>query len=224
LGEIDRWGELDMRKTSSIAMLVIAFFVFASSCGGGGFAKTPSSEWVTIAGRNVSLRLPPFFKGGDPADPAVMSILQGMAESRSNPQERESLVQWLDDIGRPWINAPSLMAWAAPDDGGPIASVTVGWSPLQNLLVLSDGDSSMRALVDAYMFGQTPWKLDSLKADEASVIVRDGYEGADASAEFTLIRVVGDLYYTVRYSCRETSWDVLYDTFKESSETFDLTF
>lgn len=211
-----------MRKTLSVIVLVTTLCAFAVSCGGGGFTRVPSSEWVTISGRNASLRLPPCFKGGDPTDPAVMFVLEGMAESRSDHEERESLEQWLDDVGQPWTNGPSLMAWAAPDDGGSIVSVTVWWSPLQNLLVLTDGDSSMSALVDAYMFSGADWELDSLGVDEASVIVRYEEEGADAPAEFNLLKVFGDMYVDVRYECREGSWDTWFDTFKESSETFEL--
>jgi hypothetical protein len=208
-----------MRKTLSVVMLTIALSAFVSSCGGEGFPRTQSSEWVTISGRDVSLSLPSFFQGGDPADPEVISVLQRMAESRSNPRERESLTQWLDSMGMSWASGPSLMAWAAPDDGGPIASVTVGWAPLKNLLAVSDGDSSMRALVDAYMLGATGWKLDSLKAREATVIFHYDQLTDNASAGFIVIKVVGDLYYFISYECSEESWDALSDTFRESAET-----
>ena len=224
--EIEKRGELSMRKTLGALATLLAFCAFAFGCGDGESAKTPSSEWVTIEGQNVSLRLPVSFKGGDPADPEVMSVLRGLAESSSNTLERESLMDWLDTVqtGVERGNAPSLMAWSAPDDSGSIASVWVNWDLLQNLLVLNGGDSSMRELVDVYMyrFSRASWELDSVTAREASVTVRYKEEGDDAPGRFILIKVDGDLYWTVSYECREASWDAWYETFKDSSETFEL--
>jgi len=215
------------RRVLVAAAVLVVGCALGLGCGESDTADEASSDWVTIEGRNVSLRLPDSFKGGDPTDPAVMSVLRGMAESRSNPLERESLVDWLDtvQVGVDRGNSPSLMAWFAPGDGGSIAQVTVNWGLLQNLLVFSDGDSSMRALVDVYMypFSHASWEVDSVTAREASVTVRYEEEGDDAPAMFILIKVDGDLYWSIRYQCQAESWDAWHETFKESSETFRLT-
>jgi hypothetical protein len=161
------------------------------------------SDWVTFEGPWISLDLPDSFMGGDPRDPEVMPILREMSESRSDSQDRESLLQWLDNVDK--IATPGtslyLVALAAPDDGRSIAIVTVHRLPLRDLLDLTDGDSSMRALVDAYMdpVPREYWKIDNLKAEEASVIVRFGGRDNDPAE--------------LRAS----------ETFKESSETFRLT-
>jgi hypothetical protein len=208
-------------RISSVAAGVIVLCLLALGCGGDNAAGTPSSDWATISGRNVSLRLPASFKGGDPSDPSVLSVLRGMAESRSDPEERARLIKWLDNanVG----STPFLMAWAAPDDGGFVATVTVDIAPLQNLLVHTDGDRSMSALAGAYMGDPRAWTIDRVEAQEASMVGRYQELGGLAPAEYAFIKVSGDWYYSIVYVCREDSWNKWHNVFKGSSHTFSVT-
>jgi hypothetical protein len=217
-----------MTKLSRLIVMVMALLVLAAGCGGGDSAGVPTSRWATISGRHVSLSVPTVFTGGDPEDPAVMSFLRGIAESRPDPEERKSLIDWLDVVkagaDQSAADTPSLIAWFAPNDAKRVTSVTVSWSPLQDLLVASNGDSSMGALVNAYMmaFDEQYWKLDSLATQGATVVIRYGSAGEGAPAELRAIKVVGNSYYTVRYACPEESWDAWYPVFRRSSQTLDL--
>ena len=201
-----------MKKSlNTLLAFLILCSVLVCGCACEKSTYDPRAQWITIQGRDISLRLPTYFRGGDPADPAVVSVLGKMAESTSNPDERERLVEWLD-VAQSSANlhgSPILMAWAAPDDGGSVASVTVSWDSLQNLLAFSDGDSSTRALVEARMYPlvEPEWEFESLTADEARVVAHYDEGTEYASAELTLFKRYGELFYDVLYSCPEESWD-----------------
>lgn len=216
-----------MRSVKAIATAVICLLVLGvAACASPVSGGAPSAKWVTITGRNVSLSLPDSFKGGDVADPAVTAVLRTMAESRSMPEERQSLVEWLDDLERLAAagSGPYLMALCAPSDGGHALTARIYAESLQNFSALTGGDSSMRALVDAFMVGldQQYWKVDRMTAQQASIIVRYGAAGEGAPAEFHVIRVIGDSCFVTSYTCPEESWDAWYGVFKKSAETFKL--
>jgi hypothetical protein len=70
-----------------------------------------------------------------------------------------------------------------------------------------------------YPLVEPEWEFESLTADEARVVAHYDEGTEYASAELTLFKRYGELFYDVLYSCPEESWDALYGVFKKSSET-----
>jgi hypothetical protein len=214
------------RSSQSIVMgALVACCVLCSGCGDKSPSTTQSTEWRTLRGSwSVSLSLPAFFNGGDPADSKVMNILVSTADSWPHEEEHEYLTQSLDfaqeQIDR--RQAPLLMAFASPDGGVGVADVRIGFTALQNLTFFTDGDSSMRALLDAWMdaYSKDSWELVSLGDSQASVIVRYEHVTEDTPPpKLMVLKPVGDLVYMAWYECPEKYWDAMLGMFKKSSET-----
>ena len=133
--------------------------------------------------------------------------------------EYEGQLNGIQDMIMETGDGPSLLAWAVLDSDGSVASATVVSLLKNNLLIMSDGESSAQSLAEAYMWPTSAdsWRFDENTSEEAVLI-----EEADGLSAPTLIllRPVGEYVYVARYECPQDYWQSLYSVFKESAETF----
>jgi hypothetical protein len=216
------------------ALLLAGCALLAVGCddSDSGLAS-PLEDWVTFEGEYVSLQLPGSFVGGDPSDPKAMAELNERAASHPDPGERGNLQSYLralqDDISEREQYSienlgPLLVVWGTPSADGSTPSVVVRRFPLDGgLLVETDGDVSMKALVDAEMFiwPEAEWTVASMTEDRAHVVVHHAAESPDDRTikGHMVFRAAGDYMYEFDYTYQQESNPALDAAFAASTET-----
>ncbi len=208
---------------SVVAILTVTCCSLASGCNDSDFSIDPSAQWVTIRGNGISIRMPPDFRGGNPADATAVKALTSVVDSLSDPEAHTYYAQVTERLRDGTAVAESgfdLLAWANLD-GKALAGACVTTESLDNLLFPSDGDSSIQAVVDAYMLGRSKaeWTLEDSGVDWATVtlVPQEAIDDPYFYPQFIMLRVTEDECRAVVYSCPEEYWPALYDVFKESS-------
>ncbi len=190
-----------------------------------------SSDQVTFESEYVSLQLPDSFVGGDPADPNVMAALKKHAEKNPDSETRADLKSYLDglesDIRRDEEyhfvrNGPLLLLWGEPDKDGSMAEVYVSRVLVQNILPLTDGDSSMEALVKGLNFWpESEWYIDNLTADAAEVLLYHVKESPDDMTvrEHHVFKATAEYVYEFTYVYYDEISADLDSVFASSADT-----
>lgn len=222
-----------MTRTIGVVVAVALFLgslALQSGCASPRKNIPPLSEWVTFEGEYVSLKLPDSFAGGDPADPDVMTGLEEIASSNPDPTVRANLQAYLADVKSDLYQQQGLEAlydllivWGEPGANGLMTGVEVWRFPLDGgLLSLTDGDSSMEALVQASMlWPRSEWTVESMTEDRAYVILRHvAGGGSDITLQQHIVyQAAGNYLYEFDYTYGGEPDPTLDSVFAASAET-----
>lgn len=163
-------------------MALVGLALVTPGCGEAESSSSLSTEdWVTFENYWVSLQLPDSFKGGDPYDSEVLTMLEEMAADNPDPAVAavvlESVEDWREQAIRdPWVRGQVLLLWGEPNADGemPMVEVLPPFDPDPKFLSWEDDRYSMT--LEEYVAeleGTSSMTLEALGVDRAFFVGQD---------------------------------------------------